>query len=69
MIGVNVWWVYKYTQAPQNIPCALIVLTLGNKVIYRIVTFLICPLYVFVQFSASFLTAYYALDLARDHAP
>ena len=34
MIGVNVWWVYL---APQNIPRAISVLTLGNKVIsYRI---------------------------------
>ena len=30
MIGVNVWWVYL---APQNIPRAISVLTLGNKVI------------------------------------
>ena len=30
MIGLNVWWVYL---APQNIPRAIIVLTLGNKVI------------------------------------
>ena len=30
MIGVNVWWVYL---APQNIPRAVNVLTLGNKVI------------------------------------
>ena len=30
MIGVNVWWVYL---APQNIPRANSVLTLGNKVI------------------------------------
>ena len=29
MIGVNVWWVYL---APQNIPRAISVLTLGNKV-------------------------------------
>ena len=32
-------------------------------------TFLFCPLYVFIHFSASFRTAQYALDLARDHAP
>ena len=30
MMGVNVWWVYL---APQNIPRAISVLTLGNKVI------------------------------------
>ena len=30
MIGVNVWWVY---QAPQNIPPAISVLILGNKVV------------------------------------
>ena len=30
MIGVNVWWVYL---APQNIPRAISVLTLGNKVV------------------------------------
>ena len=30
MIGVSVWWVYL---APQNIPRAISVLTLGNKVI------------------------------------
>ena len=30
MIGVNAWWVYL---APQNIPRAIRVLTLGNKVI------------------------------------
>ena len=30
MIGVTVWWVYL---APQNIPRAISVLTLGNKVI------------------------------------
>ena len=30
MIGVNVWWAYL---APQNIPRAISVLTLGNKVI------------------------------------
>ena len=34
MIGVNVWWVYL---TPQNIPRAVSVLTLGNKVVlYRI---------------------------------
>ena len=30
MIGVNVWWVYM---APQNIPRAISVLTLDNKVV------------------------------------
>ena len=30
MIGVTVWWVYL---APQNIPRAISVLTLGNKVV------------------------------------
>ena len=30
MIGVNVWWVYL---APQNIPRAISLLTLGNKVV------------------------------------
>ena len=30
MVGVNVWWVYF---APQNIPRAISVLTLGNKVV------------------------------------
>ena len=30
MVGVNVWWVYL---APQNIPRAISVLSLGNKVI------------------------------------
>ena len=30
MIGVNVWWVHL---APQNIPRAVSVLTLGNKVV------------------------------------
>ena len=30
MIGVNVWWVYL---TPQNIPRAISVLTLGNKVV------------------------------------
>ena len=30
MTGVNVWWVHL---APQNIPRAISVLTLGNKVI------------------------------------
>ena len=33
MIGVNVWCVYL---APQNIPHAISVLTLGNKVVYCI---------------------------------
>ena len=38
MIRVNVWYVYL---ALQNIPCAISVLTLGNKVIfYRIVCLL-----------------------------
>ena len=32
-------------------------------------TFLFCPLYVFIHFSASFCTVYCALDLATDHAP
>ena len=31
--------------------------------------FLVCPLYVFIHFSAAFCTAHCALDLARDHAP
>ena len=31
--------------------------------------FLLCPLYVFLHFSASFCTAHCTLDLARDHAP
>ena len=31
-------------------------------------TFLFCPLYVFIDFSAAFCTAYCALDLARDQA-
>ena len=34
VVGVNVWWVYL---APQNIPRAISVLTLGNKVILYIV--------------------------------
>ena len=32
-------------------------------------TFLFCPLYVLIHFSASFCTVHCALDLARDHAP
>ena len=36
MIGVNVWWVYL---APQNIPRAISVLTLGDKVILYIVLY------------------------------
>ena len=32
-------------------------------------TFLFCPLYVFIYFSAAFCTAHCALDLARYHAP
>ena len=32
-------------------------------------TFLFCPLYVFIHFSAAFCTAHCALDLARYHAP
>ena len=32
-------------------------------------TFLFCPLYVLIHFSASFCTAHCALDFARDHAP
>ena len=31
-------------------------------------TFLFCPLYVFIHFSAAFCTAHCALDLARDQA-
>ena len=30
-------------------------------------TFLFCPLYVLIHFSASFCTAHCALDFARDH--
>ena len=32
-------------------------------------TFLLCPLYVFIPFSASFCTAHCALDFTRNHAP
>ena len=32
-------------------------------------TFLFCPLYVFIYFSASFHAAHHALDKDRDHAP
>ena len=32
-------------------------------------TFLFCPLYVFIYFSASFCTPNCAVDLATDHAP
>ena len=32
-------------------------------------TFLFCPLYVFIHFSASFCTAHCALDLSKDQAP
>ena len=32
-------------------------------------TFLLCPLYVFIVFSASFCTAHCALDFTRNHAP
>ena len=32
-------------------------------------TFLFCPFYVFIYFSASFCTAHCALDFDRDHAP
>ena len=36
---------------------------------YGLKPFLICPLYVFIHFSAAFCTAHCALDLARDQAP
>ena len=36
---------------------------------YGLKPFLVCPLYVFIHFSAAFCTAHCALDLARDHAP
>ena len=29
----------------------------------------LCPLYVFIHFSAAFCTAHCALDLAKDHVP
>ena len=32
-------------------------------------TFLFCPLYLLIHFSASFYTAHCSLDLARDHVP
>ena len=35
----------------------------------KLFSFIFCPLYVFIHFSAAFCTAHSALDLARNHAP
>ena len=49
MIGVNVWWVYL---APQNIPRAISVLTLGNKVI------LYCMMHHQTRFGCKMISSY-----------